>query len=342
MRRRLVTWMWRCAAAGLCALGACTPAGDVPAASSGSGTSSAAASTAVPAASATAAGAATPPAGAPLRALPAGSPLAIGVTLHPYYSWAKNVVGDAPGVEVRSLLPGDVDAGNYQPRPEDIQKLAGLQAIVTNGLGHDDFINDMIKASGNAGLAVLRPNEGTPTIRAQHGGSINSHTFISFTNAIQQTYAIEKALSALRPDAAEKFRANAGEYAKRLRLIKAGAAQKLAAAKITRVVTVHDGYSYLCQELGIDVAGVVEPAHGLVPSAQELAAMVELLEKEKIRVVLTEETFPDKLLEVLRAAGDVKVYVITHIASGEYTADKFEKEMQKNVDTLVQALVTDA
>ncbi|MEJ7727966.1 MAG: zinc ABC transporter substrate-binding protein [Polyangiaceae bacterium] len=344
MRRRLVTWISRCAAVGLCALGACTPAGDAPAGGTGAATTTAASGTAPGTSGAATAGTAAPPgggAGAPLRALPAGAPLAIGVTLHPYYSWTKNVVGDAPGVEIRSVLPGDVDAGNYQPRPEDIQKLAGLQAIVTNGLGHDDFINDMIKASGNAGLVVLRPNEGTPTIRGQNGGSINSHTFISFTNAIQQTYAIEKALSALRPDAAEKFRTNAGEYAKRLRLIKAGAAQKLAAAKITRVVTVHDGYSYLCQELGIDVAGVVEPAHGLVPSANELAAMVELLKKEKIRVVLTEETFPDKLLEVLRSAGEVKVYVITHIASGEYTADKFEKEMQKNVDTLVQALVTD-
>ena len=43
------------------------------------------------------------------------------MTLHPYYSWAKNVVGDAAGVEVRPILPGEIDAGNYQPRPEDIK-----------------------------------------------------------------------------------------------------------------------------------------------------------------------------------------------------------------------------
>jgi hypothetical protein len=33
--------------------------------------------------------------------------------------------------------------------------------------------------------------------------------------------------------------------------------------------------------------------------------------------------------------------VLSHIASGAYTADKFEVEMQRNVDTIVQALVTD-
>src|SRR5262249_37739501 len=97
-------------------------------------------------------------------------------------------------------------------------------------------------------------------------------------------------------------------------------------------------YSYLCQEFGIEVAGVVEPAHGLVPSAAELGEIVELVKREKIQVVLSEESFPDKLLQVLRDAGGVRVYVITHIASGEYTADKFEKEMAKNADTLVAAL----
>ena len=274
-----------------------------------------------------------------LTALAKDKPLRVGVTLHPYYSWTKNVAGDTPGVEVRPILPGDVDAGNYQPRPEDIKKLGDLDAIVVNGIGHDDFITGMIKASGNERVTIVRPNDGAPLLKSLHGGAVNSHTFISFTNAVQQTYAIERALSALRPDLAAGFRHNATAYAERLRAIKAAAAQKLAGAKITRVVTVHDGYSYLCQEFGIEVAGVVEPAHGLTPSAAELGEMIDLIKREKIKVVLSEESFPDKLLQVLRDATGVKVFIITHIASGEYTADKFEKEMAKNADTLVAALV---
>src|SRR5579862_7878024 len=76
--------------------------------------------------------------------------LKIGVTLHPYYSWTKNIVGDLPGYEVRPILPGEIDAGDYQPRPDDIKKLADLDAIVVNGIGHDDFIMPMIKASGRS------------------------------------------------------------------------------------------------------------------------------------------------------------------------------------------------
>jgi len=268
--------------------------------------------------------------------------LKIGVTLHPYYSWTRNIVGDLPGYEVRSILPGEIDAGDYQPRPEDIKKLVDLDAIVLNGIGHDDFIQPMIRSSGNRKLTVIRVNDATPQIRSVRGTSVNSHTFISFTNAIQQTYAIQKALAALRPGDAAALQRNAADYARRLRVIKSKAARQLAEAKITRVVTVHDGYGYLLQEFGLEVGGVVQPAHGLTPSAAELRNMVQLLKRENIRVVFTEETFPEAMLKVLRDEAGVKVYVITHIASGPYTADKFEREMQRNVDTMIRALVTEA
>ena len=268
------------------------------------------------------------------------APLKVGVTLHPYYSWTKNVAGDT-AVEVVPILPGSVDAGDYQPRPEDIAKIAGLDAIVVNGVGHDDFIFDMIKASGNEKLTVIKPNDGVPMIRSAHGNLVNSHTFISFSNAITQTYAIARALGGLRRASAEAFQKNAADYARRLRAMKSKAAARLVDAKINRVVTVHDGYSYLMQEFGIEIAGVVEPAHGLVPSAKELGDMVDLLKREHIGVVFSEETFPQALLRVLTDEGHARVYIISHIASGEYTADKFEVEMQKNADAIVRALVTD-
>src|SRR3989442_2419862 len=222
--------------------------------------------------------------------------LKIGVTLHPYYSWTKNVVGNLPGYEVRAILPGDIDAGDCQPRPEDIKKLVDLDAIVVNAIGHDDFIFPMLKASGNTRITVIRVNEETPQIHSVRGTGVNSHTFISFTNAIQQTYAIQKAIAKLRPQDAAALQQNAADYAKRLRMIKAKAAAQLADAKITRVVTVHDGYGYLLQEFGLEVAGVVQPAHGLTPSAAELRDMVKLLQRDRIRVVFSEETFPEPML----------------------------------------------
>jgi len=278
----------------------------------------------------------------PVTPVTAGNgPLRVGVTLHPYYSWTANVIAGVPGAEVVQVLPNDVDAGNYQPAPDDIAKLAKLDAIVINGIGHDDFIRDMIKASGNTKLVVIEVNAETPLVKSEHGESSNSHTFISFTNAIQQTKLIAKKLGELRPASADAFATNARAYVDKLRGMEAAAAAKLANAKIKQVVTVHDGYTYLLQEFGIKLAGVVQPAHGLTPSAKELGEMIELMKKDKVTIVLTEEDFPEKLLATLRDATNAKVYIISHVAVGSYSASEFETVMQKNADTLVKALVTD-
>jgi zinc transport system substrate-binding protein len=267
--------------------------------------------------------------------------LRIGVTLHPYYSWAANVIAGVPEAEVVPVLPGEIDAGNYQPSPADIAKLTRLDALVINGIGHDDFIRDMVAASGNTHLAVIEINAETALVKGAHGDAVNSHTFISFTNAIQQTELLARKLGELRPDRAAAFAANARGYGDRLRALLRATQDRLATAKIRRVITVHDGYTYLLRELGIELAGVVQPAHGLTPSAKELGDMIEVMKRDQLSVVLAEEDFPDRLLAALRDATAARVYLISHVAVGTYAADEFERVMAANAATLVRALVTE-
>jgi zinc transport system substrate-binding protein len=275
-------------------------------------------------------------------AVAAGSgPLRVGVTLHPYYSWTANIVAGVPGAEVVAVLPGEIDAGNYQPSPDDIAKLAQLDAIVINGIGHDDFIRPMIKASGNDHIVVIEANAETPLVKSAHGDAPNSHTFLSFENAIAQSKLIAQRLGALRPTAAATFAANARAYGDKLRAIEQATAKQLAPSKIKSVITVHDGYTYLLQEFGIELAGVVQPAHGLTPSAKELADMIALVKAQHIHVVLSEQDFPAKLLDTLTEATGVQVYTISHVAVGNYSATEFETVMAANAATLVRALVTD-
>lgn len=285
--------------------------------------------------------------------------LKVGVTLHPAYSWVAHIVGRAP-VDVVPVLGPDADPNSYQPSPEDLKRLADLDVLVVNGLGHDDFIQGMLRASGNTKVKIVNPNEGVPLIPYQrgkshtHGGepespegkgkavAYNPHTFLSIATAIQQIYALEKELSALLPAHAETFRANARAYARRLREMKADAAAKLVEAKVMRVATVHDGYSYLLQEFGIEVAAVIEPAHGVQPSPKELAQTIEAIQAAKVRVVFSELAFPERLVDVIRRETGARVYTFDHIARGAYTPERFETAMRANLDTLVQALVTDA
>jgi zinc transport system substrate-binding protein len=264
----------------------------------------------------------------------ADAPLRIGVTLHPYFSWTSAIV-EGTDVVVVPIVPGDVDAGDYVPRAEDIATVATLDAIVENALGHDAFVEKMITASANTNIVRLRINSETPTIGPK--GNVNSHTFLSIVNAIQQTQWLSRKLQALRPAHAAAFAKNAAGYVAELRRVLEEARAKLGSATGKRVITVHDGYAYLLRDLGITLVGVVEPAHGVVPSAREFAALVALVKDANVRVVLAEATIDERLRKALNAMS-CRAVVVSHIASGPYTKDRFINEMRENTAIIAEAL----
>ncbi len=266
----------------------------------------------------------------------AAAPLQVGTTLHPYYSWVSNVTAGT-SVVVRNVLPGDLDIAAYQPRPEDVARLKTLDVLFINGLGHDEVVRPMLAAAGATHLTVINVNESTALLPSHRGDGKNPHTFLSFSNAIQQTWVIARALSALRPELANTFEANATAYVKQLRQARASAVAALREVPSRRVVTVHDGYGYLLQELGLELVDVVEPAHGLLPSAAELGALLTKLDAEPRKVVLAEANFPAPLRQVLEQHG-ARVVVVSHIATGAFSADRFLVEMQRTLDALVAAL----
>ena len=74
-----------------------------------------------------------------------GKRLRIGITLHPYYSYVSNIVGDK--AEVVPLIPAGFNPHAYEPRAEDIKRIGTLDVVVLNGVGHDDFAERMIASS---------------------------------------------------------------------------------------------------------------------------------------------------------------------------------------------------
>jgi zinc transport system substrate-binding protein len=266
----------------------------------------------------------------------AAAPLKVGVTLHPVYSWARGVTQGLP-VEVVPVISGDVDVGAYQPQPQDVARLADIDVLLVNGLGHDDFVDGLLKASGNTRCVTVKLNEGLPILPVHQGTAPNSHTFLSLGLAAQQTHRLARALEAVKPEWGPMLRRNASAYTRRLRALRDEARTALASVSAPRVMTVHDGYAYLLQELGVTLAGVVEPAHGIVPSARELEDVVRLVRDERVDVVLAEENFAPAPLEVLAQAG-ARVVVVTHIAVGAFSAERFETEMRANLSALTGAL----
>ena len=72
--------------------------------------------------------------------------LRIGITLHPYYSFVTNIVGDL--AEVIPLIDANANPHGYSPQPEDMIRITSMDALVVNGIGHDSWAFEILDAAG--------------------------------------------------------------------------------------------------------------------------------------------------------------------------------------------------
>jgi zinc transport system substrate-binding protein len=270
--------------------------------------------------------------------------LRIGITLHPYYSYVSNIVGDK--AEVVPLIPAGFNPHAYEPRSEDIKRIGSLDVVVLNGVGHDDFADRMIAASEKPDIEVIEANANVPLLAATGiaargaGKVVNPHTFLSISASIAQINNIARELGKLDPDNAKTYTQNARAYGKRLRKLRADALAQLTEAPNAdlRVATVHAAYDYLLREFGLEVTAVVEPAHGIEPSPSQLKKTIDQLRELDVKVIFSELDFPSTYVDTIQRESGVKLYPLSHISYGEYSAEKYEKEMTNNMNTVVRAI----
>jgi zinc transport system substrate-binding protein len=269
--------------------------------------------------------------------------LKVGITLHPYYSFVTSIVGDR--ADVIPLIDADANPHGYAPQPGDMVRMTSMDVLVVNGIGHDAWAFEILDAAGKRGkLKLIYANDGVSLIpvAGAPGGEkvVNPHTFISTTAAIQQVYTIARQLGGLDPANATYFRDNARRYALEIRKLRAQFDAQVANADLAkfRCATMHSGYDYILQELGLQVTAVIEPRHGVEPTARQLTETVDRIKAAKVNVLFAEKYFASKLSDTIKKETGVKMYSISHISSGKYTPGKFIEEMRENLATLAQAI----
>jgi zinc transport system substrate-binding protein len=273
----------------------------------------------------------------------AAEPLRVGITLHPYYSFVANIVGDR--AEIVPLIDANSNPHGYMPQPSDMIRITTMDVLVVNGIGHDSWAFEILDAAGvRDTLKLIYANDGVSLIPVAGDPSgarvVNPHTFISTTAAIQQVYTIARQLGELDPDNAAFFRDNARQYALEIRRLRSEFDAKIAGADLSnfRCATMHSGYDYILQELGLQVTAVIEPRHGVEPTARQLADTIDRIKAANVNVLFAEKYFASALSDTIRSETGVQMYSISHISSGEYTAGKFVEEMRENLDTLARAI----
>lgn len=269
--------------------------------------------------------------------------LKVGITLHPYFSFATHIVGDR--ADVIPLIPSSVNPHGYQPQAEDIKRAMELDVLIVNGIGHDEWAFEIVKAAGRGeNLPLIYANASVALIPIGGDTSgekvVNPHTFVSTTAAVQQVYEIAQRLGEIDAKNADYYRSNARAYAAKIRRLRADFMQMLAdqPKEHFRAATMHAGYDYLFQEFGLQIAAVIEPRHGVTPTARQLAQTIDDIKAANVSVLFAEKYFGGNLAETVKRETGVAVYTLSHITDGPFTPEKFEVEMRENIETVARAL----
>jgi len=266
--------------------------------------------------------------------------LTIGVSLHPYYSFTRNIVGNRANVV--PLIDATSNPHGYRVVPQDIENAMKLDVVVLNGIGHDEFAFQILRAAGVFDrIEKIYANDGVVLIpQSISTNMVNSHTFISISASIQQIYTIANRLAEIDPANASFYRTNAQKYARQLRQLKAEYMEKIAAVKGNdfRCATIHGGYSYLLQEFGFQVEAVIEPSHGVNPTASQMMETIDKIRRAGVQVVFSESDYPPTFIRTIRDETGVRVVSLSHLSNGDYTADFFEKGMRFNLEQLLKAV----
>jgi ABC-type Zn uptake system ZnuABC Zn-binding protein ZnuA len=249
----------------------------------------------------------------------------------------RNVGG--PDVEVDSLVPAGADVHTFDPTPGTIAKLAHADVVVMNGLGVDDWLDNVVADAGAVAPVKLGEGLDVPLIEDEAGP--NPHLWMDVAYAKLYAGRITDALVAADPAHEAGYRERAAAYGTSLDDLDAwvrGQIDTVPAAD-RRVVTMHDAFPYYARAYGLDVVGVAVGAPGQDPSAAEITALVNTIRETGVKAVFAEDQFSPKLVETLASeTGATVVDDLFDDSLGKPPVTSYEQLIRWDTERIVEAL----
>jgi zinc/manganese transport system substrate-binding protein len=261
-------------------------------------------------------------------------------------SLVAEIAGDR--VDLAVLVGPDTDAHTYQPKPTDARRLAEAQALVSNGLGFEGWIDRLGKAAPFTGRAIIATS-GVPTLEAVGGGhrhahDIDPHCWQDVSRVRRYVANIADGLSAADAANAAYYRERARAYDQRLAELDAWIRAEIAKVPPAqrKAIVGHDSFRYFGQAYGVQFEAARGYTTDSEPSARDIAQLIRLVREQKIKALFIENmTNPNLVDQIAREAGGVvgpRLYSDALSAPGGPAAT-YEAMMRHNVGALVAGML---
>lgn len=172
-------------------------------------------------------------------------------------------------------------------------------------------------------------------------GELDPHVWHSVANARAMVEVIRNELSTVDPQGAAEYQRNAQGYLDRLDGLERYVAQTLRRIPDSRrhLITAHDGYAYLGDSYGVDIAGFITPNPAVEPSARDVVALRTTLRNLRVPAVFVEPSLAGQALSLKQLAQDAGVQVCT-IRGDTFDehVHSYEELMRTNATMIAQCL----
>ena len=230
----------------------------------------------------------------------------------------------AARVVVTHLVPPNTDAEDYQPKPQDVQRLKAAKLVLRVGVDYDLWFDRLAAQAGNSairrggpgyvdcsfGIALLEVHGGGVNLGGAAGhahGSGNPHYWLDPRNGEIITGYILEALARIDPAHAKTYDANRRAFLARLDGKLRDWERQLAPLRGKPLIAYHNNWAYFARRFRLNLAGFIEPKPGVPPSAAHLAALIKRMESDHIKIILRQPHEPARNAEFLARKSGAQV-----------------------------------
>lgn len=206
----------------------------------------------------------------------------------------RNVAGDR--LDVASITKPGVEIHQYEVTPGDLKRTQGVDLILRNGLGLEQWFDRFIEQADARSVDVSVGIEPIAIVTGEHEGAPNPHAWMSPANAEVYIRNIARALSDLDPEHADEYEANADAYLGRVREVGRYLRDELAHLpdRQRALVTCEGAFSYLARDVGLREAYIWPVNAETEGTPQQVAEVVAFVRENRIPAVFCESTVNDK------------------------------------------------
>ncbi len=257
---------------------------------------------------------------------------------------AAQVGGDWAQVDV--LLPPGADPHAFEPRPQDVARVAEADLVLVNGFGLEAFLSTLLQNAA-AEARVVEVSAGVPgrqlTTEDAHSG-LDPHVWTDPNNVIVWTENIATAFAQADPAHAAAYRQNAEAYIAELRALDEWIADAVGQIPPERrlLVSDHLAWGYFADRYGFTQVGALVGAFSsnAAPSAREIAALEDDIRKTGAVAIFISVHANDALAQQIAADTGVRVVPLYtgSLTDASGPVPTYLDFMRYNVSAIVQAL----